>query len=140
MSEHGFDGAGIGTPASPSAKAASDRTAEADASGRAIMSLLQRAAMMAKDDCARAMDLAHRLSSDLRASEERAREAEAAAAHFRDRAIQAEAWLVRIRDAVEHTFFVKGDDEPRERPPGASSIFAPPYIREGRAEDNNGKE
>jgi hypothetical protein len=104
MSEHGSDGAGISIPAAPHAKAAPDRTLEADESGRAIMSLLQRAATMAKDDCTRAMALANKLASDLRATEERAREAEAAAAHFRNRATQAEAWLVRIRDEVEQIF------------------------------------
>jgi hypothetical protein len=111
MSEHGSDGGGVSMPAAPKAKAAPDRTLEADESGRVIMSLLQRAATMAKDDCTRAMDLAHKVASGLRATEERAREAEAAAAHFRNRATQAEAWLVRIQDEVEQIFFVKKDEE-----------------------------
>src|SRR5262249_8723541 len=45
-----------------------------DDSGRSIMALLQKAGEMAKEDCARAMDLAHKLSFQLRAAEERLQE------------------------------------------------------------------
>ena len=80
----------------------------ADDSGRTIISLLQKAAEMAKDDCARAMDLAHKLSFQLRT-------AEAEAAHFRDRASRAEAWLLRIHNEVEQTFFhQKKERDPRQ--------------------------
>jgi hypothetical protein len=51
------------------------------------------------------MDLAHRLSSELRTAEERAREFEAQANYFRDRAAHAEEWLVRIRREIQETFF-----------------------------------
>src|SRR6266516_3495186 len=78
-----------------------------DDSGRTIVAMLQKAADMANEDCKRAMDLAHKLSFQLRASEERLREAEAEAAHFRDRAARAEAWLVRIHNEVEQMFFPK---------------------------------
>jgi len=71
---------------------------------------------MAKEDCSRAMDLAHKLSFQLRASEERVRELEAEAAHFRDRATRAEAWLLRIHNEVEQTFFAKKEREPRQAP------------------------
>jgi predicted nucleic acid-binding Zn-ribbon protein len=68
---------------------------------------LQKAAETAKDDCARAMDLAHKLSAQLRAAEERARELEAEAAQFRDRAARAEEWLLRIHNEVKDSFFQK---------------------------------
>jgi hypothetical protein len=42
-------------------------------------------------------------------AEERAREAEADAAHFRERAQRAEAWLHRIYSEVEQTFLQKED-------------------------------
>jgi hypothetical protein len=41
------------------------------------------------------------------------REAEAEAAHFRDRAARAEAWLVRIHNEVEQMFFPKKERDPR---------------------------
>jgi hypothetical protein len=70
---------------------------------------------MAKEDCARAMDLAHKLSFQLRAAEERLREAEADAAHFRDRAARAEQWLMRIHNEVEQTFFQKKERDARNK-------------------------
>ena len=77
----------------------------ADDAGHGIIALLRKAADMAKQDCDRAMDLAHKLSSQLRAAEERAREFEAEAIHFRDRAARAEDWLAHIHSHVEKTFF-----------------------------------
>ena len=88
----------------------------ADDSGRAIVALLQKAAEMAKEDCARAMDLAHKLSSQLRAAQERERELEVEAAHFRDRATRAEEWLLRIQNEIERTFLQKKDHPPRQAP------------------------
>jgi hypothetical protein len=76
-----------------------------DDAGNGIIALLQKAAATAKQDCERAMAIAHKLSSELRATEERAREFEAEAIHFRDRAVRAEDWLARIHNEVEQTFF-----------------------------------
>ena len=105
-------------PVAPTTNGQSRANVVADDSGRSILGLLQKAADMAKEDCARAMDLAHKLSLELRAAEERAREAEAEAAHFRERAERADAWLRRIHTEVEQTFFQKKDrGEPRQTPP-----------------------
>jgi hypothetical protein len=104
-----------------------DTTMVADDAGHGIIALLQKAADMAKEDCTRAMNLAHKLSSQLRASEERAREIEerareveqrarefeAQAIDFRDRAARAEDWLAHIHSHVEKTFF---------RPPGDKEV------------------
>ena len=84
-----------------------DTTMLADDAGDGIVAMLHKAADMAKEDCARAMDLAHKLSFQLRDAEERARELEAQAAHFRERAARAEDWLVRIHNEVQQTFFQK---------------------------------
>ena len=96
-------------PFAPSSKGHADATV--DDSGNGIIALLQRAAEMAKEDCARAMDLAHKLSFELRASEDRARQLETELVHFRDRASRAEAWLLRIHNEVENTFFQKKERE-----------------------------
>jgi hypothetical protein len=42
---------------------------------------------------------------------------EADAGHFRDRAARAEAWLLRIHNEVEQTFFQKKDRDPRQSQP-----------------------
>ena len=77
----------------------------ADDAGQHIVDLVQKASDMAKADCQRAMDLAHRVSSQLRAAEESAREFEAEANYFRERATRAEEWLVRIESELKQTFF-----------------------------------
>jgi hypothetical protein len=88
-----------------------DATMVSDDAGRGIVALVQKAADLAKADCNRAMDLAHRLSSELRAAEERAREFEAEAKYFRDRAAHAEEWLVRIHNEIQQTFFNKNEQQ-----------------------------
>jgi hypothetical protein len=89
-----------------------DATMVADDAGQHIVALVQKASDVAKADCQRAMDLAHRLSSELRAAEEKAREFEADANYFRDRAARAEEWLVRIHTEVQQTFF-QNKDQPK---------------------------
>ena len=89
-----------------------DATMVADDAGQHIVALVQKASDEAKADCQRAMDLAHRLSSELRAAEEKAREFEAEANYFRDRATRAEEWLVRIHTEVQQTFF-QNKDQPK---------------------------
>ena len=84
---------------------AESRRVPADDAGNGIIALLHKAAEAAKEDCARAMNLAHKLSSQLRAAEERSRELEPEANQFRERAATAEKWLVLIHDEVEQTFF-----------------------------------
>src|SRR5580704_17178579 len=114
MSAHAPDKPATIVPFAPMSKGQAEGHIIADDSGRTIVAMLQKAADMAKEDCARAMDLAHKLSFQLRAAEERARELEAEADHFRDRAARAEAWLLRIHNEVEQTFFHKREREPRE--------------------------
>jgi hypothetical protein len=117
MSVHAHDRPTKIVPFAPTSKGQPDANLVADDSGRAILALLQKAADLSKEDCARSMDLAHKLSFQLRAAEERARELEAEAAHFRDRAARAEAWLLRIHNEVEQTFFQKkGPDDLRQMP------------------------
>jgi len=116
MSGHASDQGGTIVPFAPAPKAPPDGRMVADDSGRSIVALLQKAADMAKEDCARAMDLAHKLSFQLRASEERLKAAEAEAAHFRDRAARAEQWLLRIYNEVEQTFFHGKERDPRNTP------------------------
>jgi hypothetical protein len=83
------------------------REKPADDTGNGIIALLHKAAESAKKDCARAMDLAHKLTLQLRAAEDRARELEAEANHFRERADAAENWLIVIHNEIDQTFFQK---------------------------------
>jgi len=86
-------------------KKGSDGTMVADDAGQHIVALVQKASDVAKADCQRALELAQRVSSELRAVQERARELEAEANYFRDRAARAEEWLARIESEIQGTFF-----------------------------------
>jgi len=78
-----------------------------DRTGQAIVSLLQEPAETANSNCDRAMNLAHKLSMELQAAEERIRELELEMRRYQDRAQRAEQWLVRIRNDIEQKFFEK---------------------------------
>ena len=93
------------TRAAVAAKKVPQDTIVADDAGQHVVALVQKASDMAKADCERAMDLANRASSELRAAEERARAFEQEANYFRDRAARAEQWLALIEREVQKAFF-----------------------------------
>ncbi|SRR6266508_482921 len=72
-----------------------------DQSGQAIVALLQQAANLSNDNCDRAMGLAHKLSIQLRAAEDRINQLQAEVEQFQDRAARAEKWLFRIYKEIE---------------------------------------
>jgi hypothetical protein len=145
-------------PFAPKQKARPEGNFMADDSGHAIIALLKKAADTAKEDCARALDVAHKLSFEIRAVEERARKAESEAAHFRDRTSRAEAeaahfrdstsraeseaahfrdratraenWLVRIHSEIEQTFFQK-KERGSIQTPTQREYNAPPNATDG---------
>jgi hypothetical protein len=128
MSDRGPDQPKTNIPFAPKPKIGREGNPVADDTGHAIIALLKKAADMAKEDYARAMDVTKSLSFQLRAAEERTREAEAEAAHFRDRATHAETWMLRIREELEQTFFQKKERGSVEGllPPNSD---APPVAR-----------
>ena len=72
-----------------------------DQSGEAIVALLQQAATLSNENCDRAMSLAHRLSIQLRAAEDRIKQLQAELAQSQDRSARAEKWLSRIYQEIE---------------------------------------
>jgi len=72
-----------------------------DEAGQAIIAKIQRAAELANENCDRAMRLAHKLSMELRAAEDRINQLESEAQLFRDRAARAEGWLQTIQKEIE---------------------------------------
>src|SRR5689334_23134388 len=85
---------------------APNRVAQLDDAGQAIVAQIRTAADLAKEDCDRAMSLAHRLSMELRAAEDRTHEMEAEAEHWRERAARAEQWLRIIQNEIEEKLLV----------------------------------
>jgi replicative superfamily II helicase len=72
-----------------------------DQSGEAIVALLQQAANLANENCDRAMSLAHKLSIQLRAAEDRVKHLQAELQQSQDRSARAEKWLNRIYREIE---------------------------------------
>src|SRR5262249_46543383 len=69
--------------------------------GQAIVAKIQRAAELANENCDRAMRLAHKLSMELRAAEDRINQLESEVQLFRERAARAEGWLQTIHKEIE---------------------------------------
>jgi hypothetical protein len=72
-----------------------------DDAGNAIVTKIRTAADLAHEDCKRAMSLAHKLSMELRAGEDRTHQLEAEVELWRDRAMRAEHWLRIIQQEIE---------------------------------------
>ena len=79
-----------------------------DRSGQEIISMLQEAVNVAQQNCERAMDVAHKLSLQLRNAEDRIAQLEGDIRHYQDRATRAEKWMHRIHAEVEDRFFKNG--------------------------------
>jgi hypothetical protein len=69
--------------------------------GEAIIAKIQKAADLSNENCDRAMQLAHKLSMQLRVAEDRINQLEAEVELFRDRAVCAERWLQTIQKEIE---------------------------------------
>jgi hypothetical protein len=69
--------------------------------GQAIVAKIQRAAELANENCDRTVRLAHKLSMELGAAEDRINQLESEAQLFRERAARAEGWLQTIQKEIE---------------------------------------
>ena len=70
-----------------------------------MLTLLQEAVGVAKQNCERAMEVAHKLSEQLRAAEDRVAQLEGEIQDFQERAARAEKWMHRIHAEIEDRFF-----------------------------------
>jgi hypothetical protein len=75
-----------------------------DKAGQSILHLLHRAAGVAEENSRHALDMAQKLSHQLRAAEDRIAELVAEVAAYRDRAARAEQWLHEIYTEIEDRF------------------------------------
>jgi septal ring factor EnvC (AmiA/AmiB activator) len=91
--------------------AASNNAGQLDSAGQAILKLLHKAAGAAEANSRQALDTAQKLSSQLRAAEDRIAELEAEVQHYRDKCERAEEWLSKISTEIEDRLI----NEPVER-------------------------
>jgi hypothetical protein len=91
--------------------------------GHNILALLQKASAIAEQNTQQALNTAHRLLIQLRASEDRIAELEASLGFERARAERAEEWLKRISHEIQHHLAAQSaaTTQPAPSPPQAPS-------------------
>ncbi len=80
-----------------------------DSAGQTILGLLHKAAGVAEANSHHALEMAQKLSHQLRAAENRIAELEAEVGVYRDRADRAEQWLHRVYTESEDRFLQQHD-------------------------------
>jgi hypothetical protein len=108
-------------PFAPIARSAiSNEADQLDTAGQTILKLLHKAAGVAEANSQHALDMAQKLSHELRAAEDRIAGLEAEARTYQDRAERAEQWLHKIYTEVEERF-IRRPEEKRRNVPGSLS-------------------
>ena len=83
------------------------KVAQLDDAGQVIVAQIRQAADLAKEDCDRAMSLAHKLSMELRAAEDRIQQMAKERKQCRERAARAEQWLRTIQQEIEEKLLTR---------------------------------
>lgn len=105
MSNNGAREAKAVVPFGPKSNAKTQAGDELDRAGQAILGALHQAAGAAEANCQQAVEMTHKLSAQLRATEDRLKELEVKVRHHEDRADRAEKWLYQISVEIEQKFF-----------------------------------
>ena len=80
-----------------------------DTAGQTILQLIHRAAGFAEENSRNALEMAQKLSDQLRAAEDRVAGLEAEVDAYRERAERAEQWLHRVYTEIEDRFLRQSD-------------------------------
>jgi hypothetical protein len=92
-------------PFSPSANSTMSGDADQlDKAGQTILRLLHKAAGVAEENSRHALDMAQKLSHQLRAAEDRIAELEAEVGIYQEKADRAEQWLHKVYTEIEDRF------------------------------------
>ena len=113
-------------PFAPKSNGRSETGDTLDRAGQAILGLLKRAASAAEANYQQAVEMANKLSGQLRAAEDRMRELEAKVRQHEDRADRAERWLYQISMEIEQRFFGR-DDNRVSQPPAPQALSGPKH-------------
>jgi hypothetical protein len=84
-----------------------------DKAGQTILSLLHKAAGVAEENSRHALDIAQKLSHQLRAAEHRIAELEADVELYRDKAHRAEQWLHKVYTEIDERFIKRSQEKSR---------------------------
>ena len=89
--------------------AAPDNADELDKAGQTILKLLHKAADVAEANSKHALDMAQKLSHQLRSAEDRIAELEAEVQLYQGKCEHAERWLHKVYTEIEDRFLQQGD-------------------------------
>lgn len=85
-------------------------------SGQSVMALLQQAGTTVKDNLSRALRVAHGLSLQLRAAEDKIKTLEAELRQMQDQSARAQNWMQRISSEIEAKFLEPIDADQQHDP------------------------
>ena len=88
----------------PPKNASPDHADQLDKAGQTILQLLHKAASVAEANSQQALEMAQKLSDQLRAAESRIAELEAEVQLYQERSAHAERWLHRVYTEIEERF------------------------------------
>jgi hypothetical protein len=117
MSDGGAGAAGPVVSLEPKAKVRPEANDPLERAGRLILDMVGKAASAAEVNNQKAIQIAEKLSAQLRAAENQMRELENKARYHEDRADRAERWLYQISVDVEQKFFGRDDNRVSQPPP-----------------------
>jgi hypothetical protein len=96
----------------PGAKDATpDGVDQLDGAGQTILKLLHKAAGVAEQNSRHALDMAQKLSHQLRAAEDRIAELEAEVDLYREKSDRAEQWLHKVYTEIEERFIRQAQEK-----------------------------
>jgi hypothetical protein len=115
--EHGSESVIPFTPAAAKSAAPDSAGDQLDKAGQTILRLLHKAAGVAEANSHHALEMAQKLSLQLRAAENRIAELEAEVSIYREKADRAQQWLHKVYTEIEDRFL--RPDEGRRGATGA---------------------
>lgn len=102
-------------PFAPAAKVRSSNDSDSvDNAGQVIIRMIEQPAHVSRENCQHAIDVAHKLSLQLRAAEDQIQELSMDVRHYQARATRAEQWLLRISKKIEQKFLESDTAQPRQ--------------------------
>ena len=90
-----------------------DDADQLDKAGQTILKLLHKAAGVAEENSRQALDMAQKLSHQLRAAEDRIAELEAEVELYKDKSDRAEQWLHKVYTEIEDRFIQRPEEKRR---------------------------
>jgi hypothetical protein len=120
MSNRGAGVRDAAVPFAPKSNVRSEADDPLDTAAQHTLDLLHRAAIAAEANNQQALEVADKLSAQLRAAEHRIRELDNKARYHEERADRAQRWLYQISVEIEQNFF--GRDDSRSSHPPSQAV------------------